>query len=320
MFHESERIPSTKASILRDRAVMFRAVRSFFESRHVLEVDVPMMGNAAPIDAHIDVMAIPLQGGQRGFLHTSPEYAMKRLLSLGIGDIYQMSHVFRDGEWGRMHNPEFTMVEWYRIGMTFDALIEETVAFIHLFLTNTPAETLTYRAALQKHADIDYLAATPQDLVNAAEAHRLHLPPDAPRWDKDTLLQFLFSFAVEPALQPLTVIRDYPASQSALARTKIRENEPISERFEIYCKGVELANGFHELTDPIEQRRRLHDQNAERRRLNKDTLPLDENFLSALESGLPDCCGVAVGFDRLMLLRHNKHSLDEILPFSWNLA
>ncbi len=297
---------------------MFQKVRHFFAQKNVMEVDVPMLGKAAPIDRHIDVMQITLQGGAYGFLHTSPEYAMKRLLSLGVGDIYQMSHVFRDGEIGHFHNPEFTMVEWYRLGMSFEDLIEETVAFIHLFLENLSVSYFSYREALIKFAQIDYLTASIGDLVMCCEKHALHLPSDAHKWDKDTLLQFIMGFIVEPHLHELTVIKDFPKAQSALAKTTLRNEEPIAERFEIYFKGVELANGFHELTDPIEQRRRLHEQNQMRLEMGKQSLPLDENFLKALEKGLPDCCGVAVGFDRLMLLRHDKKCLEEVLPFSWD--
>jgi lysyl-tRNA synthetase class 2 len=312
--------PASKLAILRDRAAMFSKVRAFFAERHVMEVDVPIMGKGAPIDAHIDVMAIPLQGGERGFLHTSPEYAMKRLLSYGAGDIFQMSHVFRDGELGHLHNPEFTMVEWYRIGKTFPELIDETTTFIRLFLGDIPVHFLTYRAAFKQYAGIDSATASPQDLIACAHDHALHLPADAHHWDKDTLLNFLMGFLIEKKLQELTVLQHYPATQSALARTTVKEGETVAERFEIYYKGIELANGFHELTDPIEQRRRFHEENAARLRLGKEQLPLDENFLQALEKGLPDCCGVAVGFDRLMLLRHNKHHLSDVLPFSWHSA
>lgn len=311
--------PESKISILKDRAQMFAKVRAFFSERNVMEVDVPIMGRGAPIDAHIDVMAIALKAGEHGFLHTSPEYAMKRLLSLGSGDIYQMSHVFRDGEFGRLHNPEFTMVEWYRVGMTYDTLIEETLDFIRLFLGKIPSYSISYRDAFRQFASIDYVTATPAALVACAHQHKVHLPPDAIHWDKDTLLNFLIGFIVEPHLgkESLTVLRDYPATQSALAQTSIREDEAIAERFEIYFRGVELANGFHELSDPEEQRRRFEEENQHRLRLGKNTLPVDENFLKALHHGLPDCCGVAVGFDRLMLLRHGKDNLDSILPFNW---
>ena len=311
-----------KLTTLRDRAQMFQAVRIFFLERQVMEVDVPILGQGAPIDAHIDVMTIPLQTGGERFLHTSPEYAMKRLLSLGIGDIYQMSHVFRDGELGHLHNPEFTLVEWYRKGMAYETLIEETLDFIRLFLGPLPSASISYREAFRQFASIDYLTATPAELVSCAHQHHVRLPLEALLWDKNTLLHFLIGFVVEPHLgkETLTVLRDYPASQSALAQTTLREEEAIAERFEIYFRGVELANGFHELTDSIEQRRRFEAENQERIRLGKKALPLDENFLQALKEGLPDCCGVAAGFDRLMLLRHGEKNLETVLPFSWKEA
>lgn len=297
---------------------MFEQVRHFFSQKNVMEVDVPMLGKAAPIDRHIDVMKICLQGGQEGFLHTSPEYAMKRLMSLGMGDIYQMSHVFREGEVGNYHNPEFMMVEWYRLGMAFEELIAETVEFVHLFLASYPVSYFSYREALIKFAQVDYLNASTQDLISCCEKHALHLPSDAHTWDKDTFLQFIMGFIVEPHLNDLTVIKDFPETQAALAKTTQQNEEMVAERFEIFFKGIELANGFHELTDPIEQRRRLHEQNQMRVAIGKAPLPVDENFLKALEKGLPDCCGVAVGFDRLMMLRHDKKCLEEVLPFSWD--
>lgn len=298
---------------------MFSRVRAFFSQKDILEVDCPALSKSAAIDAHIDVMSVALKDGENGYLHTSPEYGMKRLLALHLGDIYQMSHVFRDGELGPQHNPEFTMVEWYRLNAQFEEFIQETLAFIRLFLNDLPSYSLTYRKALQKHANIDYLSATSQEMIACAKVNALHIPENAQDWDKDTLLQFLMSFVVEPHLgqDSLCVLTDYPASQAALSQTKTKGEEPVAERFEIYFKGIELANGYHELTDPVEQRRRLHQSNAERVLLGKSPLPIDENFLNALDEGLPDSCGVAVGFDRLMMLRHHKKEIHEILPFSW---
>ena len=307
----------SKIHILKDRAHMFQKVRHFFSQKNIMEVDTPMLGKAAPIDMHIDVMTIPFKDGKKGFLHTSPEYAMKRLLSMGCPDIYQMSHVFRDGEIGDFHNPEFSMVEWYRLGVPFDSLIEETLEFILLFLENVKTSYFSYREAFIEFANVDYVTATTDDLIACCKKHQMHLPKDAGLWTKDTLLQFIMGFIIEPKLQTLTVIKDFPATQSALAQTIMKKDEPVAERFEVYFKGTELANGFHELTDPVEQRKRLHEQNCFRKKMGKEELPLDENFLKALEKGLPDSCGVAIGFDRLMLLRHKKKKLEDILPFSW---
>ncbi len=297
---------------------MLSCVRSFFKERNVLEVDCPALSQAAPIDAHIDVMHIAM-GKETGYLHTSPEYGMKRLLSEGIGDIYQLSHVFRREECGRLHNPEFMMAEWYRVGFSFDALIDETIDFIRLFIRDPLIRTYTYREALKKYTGIDYVTITRKELGAKTLALIPHLPSAALEWNKDTLLNCLMSFVVEPQLSEdeFSIIKYFPASQAALSQTTAIDQERVAKRFEIYYKGIELANGYHELTCPLEQRRRFIASNECRLNSGKEALPIDENLIKALERGLPDCCGVAVGFDRLMLLRHNKDHLEEILPFSW---
>lgn len=306
------------SKMLFDRAQMMAAVRNFFAARAVLEVDTPLLGQAAPVDAHIDILTTQVKEGTLGYLHSSPEYAMKKLLAQGSGDIYQMGHVFRYGEIGRLHNPEFTMIEWYRIGIDYEKLIEETLELIALFLPNSTTRHLSYKAALQEYAHIDPASATHTELLAAIDALNLNPPVDYTTWEHDTLLQFLMSFAVEPELQQLTVIKDYPASQAALAQTKYKDGYCVAERFEIYYQGIELANGFHELTDAVEQRKRLLLENQKRRAMGKSQLPIDEEFLAALASGIPDACGVAVGFDRLMLLKHRCQSLAEIAPFTWS--
>lgn len=306
---------SPESSILQDRAQMLARTRHFFAERGVLEVDTPLLSPTAPIDAHIEVMEVKVLPNCIGYLHSSVEYAHKRLLSQGIGDIYQLGHVFRFGECGRLHNPEFTMIEWYRTTLPYDAFIEETLDLIRLFLGNLPAEHLTYCEALQTYAGIDALSASQIELYNCAVSHALGIATEASEWDRDTLLNLLFSLIVEPRLNTdrLTVIYDYPPSQAALAKTE----KGMARRFEIYAQNIELANGYDELTDAAEQRRRLLAANETRRQMGKAPLPIDEAFLVALEKGLPDCRGVAVGFDRLMLLRHGAHSLAEVFPFSW---
>lgn len=267
-------------------------------------------------------MTVVASQAETGYLHTSPEYGMKRLLSLGLGDIYQISHVFRAGEFGPLHNPEFTMAEWYRVGMTFTQLIEETLEFIHLFLGNMPTSYIRYRDALTHYAGIDYTDASCRELLACAEKHAIDLPTDTDTWDKDTLLHLLVSFLVETHLgkDRLDVLYDFPSTQAALARTKELDDEHVAMRFEIYYKGIELANGYHELTDPLEQKKRLDKELQARIAAGKNPLKIDERFLKALEAGMPDCCGVAVGFDRLMLLRHNKDTLRDVLPFTWENA
>lgn len=290
----------SKIDRLKDRGAMFAKARAFFAERNVLEVDCPILGGAAPIDLHIEIIST----STNRYLHSSPEYGMKRLLAQGVGDIYQLGHVFRKGEVGRLHNPEFTMAEWYRHGFTFEELLEETLDFIRLFLGPLPSRVLTYKQAIELYT---------KDAM---------LPEEAKHWDEEARSAYLMGFVVEPQIgqDELTVIIHFPAAQAALARTTLIDGELVAERFEIYYRGTELANGYHELTDAAEQRTRLHLANDLRKRHNKPALPIDENFLSALQQGLPDCCGVAVGFDRLMLLRHDADSLADILPFHWEEA
>lgn len=305
-----------RLSILKDRAAMLAKARAFFAERGIVEVDCPILSRGAAIDAHIDLISANLWNNSRGYLHSSPEYPMKRLLSEGIGDIYQLSHVFRDGEHSQKHNPEFTMAEWYRVDGSFEDLIEETLAFIRLFLGPLPKETLTYRQALLQSTGLDYTVVTPQDLISWLAKEGIATQET----DKDNLLNIILGLFVEPHLGHgnLCVVTHYPSSQAALAQTLQLPDETVALRFEIYCSAIELANGYLELTNPKEQRRRLLEANAIRAQLGKDTLPIDEYFLEALEQGLPSCSGVAVGFDRLMMLRHRCQHIHEILPFSWD--
>lgn len=308
---------ASKIAILKDRAELLYQVRSFFKERGVLEVDCPAISQAAPIDAHIEVMTVAER-----YLHTSPEYGMKRLLAAGIGDIYQMSHVFRLGEQGPRHNPEFTMIEWYRHALSFQELIGETLDLIRLFLGPLPSAQWRYRQALKHYAQIDYLSISTEELFETLCSLPIGLPKEADQWDKDTLLQLLTSCLVEPHLgcDELTVLTDFPASQAALSKTTWVDEEPIAYRFEVYYRGIELANGYQELTDPTEQARRFRETQQLRCQAGKDPLKIDVRFLEALEQGMPDCCGVAVGFDRLMLLRHQVENIAEILPLSWDEA
>jgi len=300
---------SLEFDLLRDRAKMLGSVRAFFAEKGVLEVDTPILSKAAPVDAYIDVMRVEMGGGKIGYLHTSPEYGLKKLLSRGSGDIYQLGHVFRAEEESPLHSPEFTMLEWYRIGMPYIDFIEETLDLLRLFLGDLPSEILTYREALIKFADVDL--STEEDLYSSAIKRGINVSEDAKMWDRDALLTLLFSHLVEPELGKgiLSVITDYPASQAALAKTAVIDGIEVAMRFEIYYRGIELANGFDELTNAIEQRSRFEIENQKRIELGKEALPIDEEFLEALERGIPECCGVAVGFDRLMMLRNDQDQI-----------
>lgn len=299
---------------------MLQKARAFFAERNVMEVDCPALSQSAPIDLHIDVMKVAQKNNQPGYLHTSAEYGMKRLIAAGLGDIYQISHVFRDGEIGPLHNPEFTMAEWYRLGISFEEMIAETVDFIRLFLGDLPYRSMNYRQLLNQYLGIDYLTASFSHLLGEAKKNSLDLPHDAVCWDRDTLLQLLVGFLIEPQLgnEELFVLSCFPASQAALSKTiTLAGGEQVACRFEVYFRGIELANGYHELTDAVEQRKRFEASNQARLNAGKEALKIDERFLEALELGLPDCCGVAVGFDRLLMLKTKESELKNVLPMLW---
>lgn len=313
---------SERLAILRDRAAMLSRARAFFSERNILEVDCPLLTKKASVDAHIDLIPAFFQGQEKRYLHSSPEYGMKRLLSEGMGDCYQLAHVFRDGEYGLRHNPEFTLAEWYRLGAHFEGFIEETALFFRLFLGDLPLQLLSYREAFEKFLGINPLSASERDLAALLEEHQVPAYPGIFSEGKDALLNVLLATLIEPRLGEgyLTALLYYPPTQAALAKTKLIHGDLVACRFEIYFKGVELANGYDELLDPKEQKERLEEANMHRLSLGKEALPIDGAFLDALEVGLPSCCGVAVGFDRLMMLRHGKKCLGDVLPFDWGSA
>ncbi len=293
---------------------MFEEVRAFFKSCDVLEVDCCSLIPCPSLDANIEVISALVTDQEVGYLHTSPEYAMKRLLANGLGDIFYLGHVFRKGEIGRLHNPEFTMIEWYRTSVSYRDFIDETCDLIMQFIGQFPIRLLSYREAFQSFLGIDPFAE--YDLPATAKRLGIETPKDSVEWDRDTWLHLLLSHAIEPNLGrgELSVLCEYPPSQAALARVIEKDGISIAERFEIYFNGIELSNGYHELSDANEQRRRFVEENKNRQAIGKEAYRLDEPFLAALELGLPDCCGVSVGLDRLMLIRHNVKTLREILP------
>jgi len=310
--------PSASAEVLRARAAMLARIRDHFASGQVLEVDTPALSCAAVSDPHLASVPARVAGIGEMFLQTSPEYPMKRLLAAGVGDCYQVCRVFRDGEQGRHHNPEFTLIEWYRLGHDAARLMDDVQRLVTRALEGIrrpgPAERLPYREAVQMHAGIDPMRAGCDELAGALARHGIEAPAGE---DGDALLDLLVSAVVGPRLgrQGPTFVVDYPASQAALAR--IRPGEfPVAERFELYLDGVEVANGFHELADAAEQRRRFESDLAERRRRGLPLRPLDVRFLASLEHGLPDCSGVALGFDRLVMVALGLASLQEAMAFT----
>lgn len=315
--------PCAGLEALRLRARLLAGIRAFFAARGVLEVDTPALSAAAASDPALASFAVRYRGpgplhGRELYLHTSPEFPMKRLLAAGSGPIYQLAKVFRDGEAGRRHNPEFTLLEWYRPGFDHHRLMDEVQDLVTGLLGERPARRLGYRELFLSHLDLDPLTAAVPELAAAAAARGIAPPPGMPAADPDPWLDLLLSHCIEPRLGPgLVFVYDYPASQAALARLRRDERggPALGERFELYVDGVELANGFHELADSAEQRRRFEADNAARRARGLPVAPLDGRLLAALEAGLPDCAGVALGVDRLLMLAAGAESLEVVLAF-----
>ncbi len=311
--------PTAAPGALRRRAAALRQAREFFHARGVLEVETPAMVNAPVSDVNLGSVRVSVPGSETPlFLHTSPEYAMKRLLAAGSGDIYQLCRVYRGAERGRQHNPEFTMLEWYRLGFTLEALMDEVAELTRGLLgdgSDLRVEHVSYRDAVLRHAGFDPLEAADSELQRAARALGMD-SPHAANASRDELLDLVVGAQVGPALgrDALTFLHRYPASQAALARLD-PEDPRVALRFELYYRGVELANGYHELSDVAEQRQRFAQDQETRRERGLPVNTLDARLLAALDSGLPDCAGVALGFDRVLMLALGAASIDEVLAF-----
>jgi lysyl-tRNA synthetase class 2 len=309
--------PTASLGALQRRAAMLAAAREFFANRGVLEVETPVLSAAAVSDPQIESLVTQVAGMGRFHMGTSPEYAMKRLLAAGSGDIYQICKVFRDAERGRWHNPEFTLIEWYRLEFDDAALMTEVETLIGCLLAPRrleAAERLSYSAALQRHAGVDAHGASDDDLTEAARRHGIVCHAEL---DRDAKLDLLMGLVVGPRLgvERPCFICDYPASQAALARLK-PGLPPVAARFELYMNGVELANGFHELVNAGEQRARFDQELALRRARGQVQPPLDEHLLAALAAGMPDCAGVALGFDRLVAVALGAPRLADAMAFT----
>jgi lysyl-tRNA synthetase class 2 len=313
--------PGASLDTLRRRAAMQSAIRSFFAARGVLEVDTPMLSSAGATDPAIESVTAHARSLESAplYLHTSPEFAMKRLLAAGSGDLYQLCRVFRDDELGRWHQPEFTLLEWYRVGWDEQRLMTEVAELIEAALAAAAAGTSARRIVRSRYADA--LAAAlgaPQDAPTHELARRLagrgiEVPHGLTH---DAVLDLAFGTVVLASFDPaaLTFVCDYPPSQAALARIK-PTTPPVAARFEVFSGGIELANGFHELADAVEQRRRFDRELRTRRANGQDAPPLDEALLRALPS-LPDCAGVALGFDRLVALATGRDGVAATMAFA----
>ncbi|MEH6343833.1 MAG: EF-P lysine aminoacylase EpmA [Bermanella sp.] len=309
--------PSASMAALKERAHFYSYIRDFFNVRDVLEVETPLLSSAAVSDANLLPMALNCLGKSR-YLHTSPEYPMKRLLASGSGDIYQICKVFRDEELGKRHNPEFSMLEFYRLNFNLPTLQDEVAQLVGDYLKIQKRLDLSYRQALIKYADIDPFLATDEELARQVEVFVGSL-----KLTRDECLDIVMSHTVEPALpkDSLVFIFGYPASQAALAQTYENENgELIAQRFELYVNGLELANGYQELTDIQEQKSRFDFERAKNVNAKGLQRPMDLHFLDALQHGLPECSGVALGLDRILMLKLEKQNVREVLSFGFNEA
>ncbi|MBV0932470.1 EF-P lysine aminoacylase EpmA [Marinobacterium weihaiense] len=310
--------PSAPINHLRARAGVLAQIRHFFAERSVLEVETPVLSKCAVSDPFIDSLEVSFgfQPGiedERLYLQTSPEYAMKRLLAAGSGDIYQMAKVFRNGESGRRHNPEFTMLEWYRLGFDDQRLMDEVAALVTRIVPSLSVRRLSYAELFEQELGLDPHAASLETLQRVCRAH-----VDAPFEDddRDTWLNLLMSHVLEPRLKGAVFIHSYPASMAALAQTRVdAQGRVVAARFELFVDGVELANGYHELTDADEQARRLQADQRQRALLGLPQRPLDGRLVQALAAGMPNCAGVALGVDRLVMLALGVDNLEQVVSF-----
>ena len=308
--------PAAAPELLKLRAEALARIREFFAARNVLEVETPLLAPATVTDLHIDSIPARMQlagSPQTYHLQTSPEYAMKRLLAAGSGACYQICKSFRQGDAGARHNPEFTMLEWYRPGFSLDELMNEVEQLLREFLPQASLPRLSYRELFQRHLNIDPHRI---ELSALRRLTRETLPVDAAELEATDCLQLLLAQTIEPELPEYCFVYDYPAAQAALARIEEDSNgEPVARRFELFCRGMELANGYDEETDAEELRGRFERDRQSRAALGRPVPEIDEKLLAALEHGLPPCSGVAFGIDRLLMLLSGADSISEVLAF-----
>lgn len=319
---------ATKASIksLRLRARLYALIRGFFAQRDVLEVETPMLSAGGTTEPNIDSFSTTFSGhadagARERWLRTSAEFPMKRLLAAGVGDCYELGRVFRDGEAGAQHNPEFSMLEWYRVDWDHRRLADEVVSLVADALAlvgKCPrVVTTTYRDWFVEYVKVDPFTAAQQQLIVALG----DVAVNATDLNRDDWLDLLVTHRIQPMLSrdQITVVFDWPSSQCALS--KIRPgNPPLSERFELYVGRYELANGYHELTDADEQRKRFENDNRRRRTRGLREVPLDENLLAAMSAGLPQCAGVALGIERLLMVMLDADFIGDVLSFPFSTA
>lgn len=315
--------PTCSLELIHLRADMLRKIRTFFFEKSVLEVETPLLSNAIGTDPQLEFFCtefcLPSQHHSL-FLQTSPEFAMKRLLAAGIGSIYQICKAFRNGETGRFHNPEFTLLEWYRVGFDLSRLMDDCEELIQRLFQDrrplNPALRISYQEVFQRHTGLNPLEFSHEAYCTYAQEN--HFPEAASicGHDHPTWLDFIFSHRVQPYLgeNALCMVYGYPACQSSLARINPR-NPLITDRVELFIDGVELGNGFFELTDAEEQSRRFDEELSIRKRRNLVVAEKDGRLIAALRAGLPQCSGMAIGLDRLLMVLFQLPSIGDVLSF-----
>lgn len=330
--------PTAPVAVLRRRAALLRELRAFFDDAGCVEVETPLLSRDICVDAWLDPFVVPAGSDDPGpprFLQTSPEFAMKRLMAAGANAIYQVTRSFRRGEVGARHNPEFTIVEWYQAGSTLAAqmdLVERLVNRLSAAARGhrpaadalpgaAPFHRMSYDAAFLEFAGQSVLDCPAPELPALARRLQVAVPATLRPDDRDGWLNLLLAAVVEPGLAQLggVFVYDYPASQAALARVRLGA-APVAERFELYLDGVEICNGYHELTDPAELRLRMEHQAQRRREAGLSELPVESRLIAAMQAGLPDCCGVALGFDRLAMWCLGLGALRDVLAFPFDIA
>ncbi|NQZ53065.1 MAG: EF-P lysine aminoacylase GenX [Piscirickettsiaceae bacterium] len=318
--------PTAEIEILKRRAQYLADVRSFFAERDVWEVETPILSQAAPTAPYLDSFTtnyspIGSQSTQTYYLQTSPEFAMKRLLAAGSGSIYQIAKVFRNGEQGKLHSPEFTMLEWYRTELTLNQLMDEVNTLLQQVFNVKPISRLSYRGLFEFYLKINVFNCSDDTIKHHALERIKGLPVDLDL-DRDGWLELLMSHIIEPRLAAMNwplFVYDFPASQAQLAKIKTDKfGNDVADRFELYIGGVEIANGYNELLDADELRKRFESDNQQRQQQNKPEIPIDENLLAAMKSGLPECSGVALGLDRLMMLVLEQRSIQAVQIYSFD--
>jgi len=309
------------------RAVILQQIRQFFADKNILEVETPLLCSGTVTDVYLEAFECYYKYSKvtlslvKLYLQTSPEFSLKRLLASGYGDIFQLCKAFRHEECGRHHNAEFTLLEWYRLGFDHLQLMDEVAELLTLILNCDGVDKITYQQLFIDHVAIDPLLASKNDLIATLNTHNKLSDWLLKETGKDILLQVILAEIIEPKIGKTRpcFIYEFPSSQASLA--KISQTNPmVAERFECYYQGIELVNGFHELTDAKEQLTRFNRDNELRRDKGLVERPIDNNFIAALEAGLPDCSGVALGIDRLVMLACNASHIDEVITFNINKA